>query len=310
VFVIFGAAGNVGRASATALRRAGHQVRAVVRDEKQCGPLAELGCETAVADLLDPAAVARAIEGAHAVQILCPLPHGHADPAAAMRRMIDASVEALRADPPPHVLALSDYGAELPGGTGITTLFHYLETQLRTVETRLTFLRAAEHMHNWARMLPLALAQHVLPSLHRPLDKLFPTVAAHDVGLAAAALLVEARPSQVATRIVSIESEERVSARDVARTIGELSGSSIIAREVPRDDWAAMLQRAGLGERHARLIIELYDAHNAGRIDVEADVSERCFGATTLAQVFEGLLSRVGTGAGATEVRTASVRGS
>ena len=304
MFVIFGAAGNVGRASATALRRAGHQVRAVVRDDRQRGPLAELGCETAVADLLDTAAVARAIEGAHAVQILCPVPRGHADPAAVMRRMIDASVEALRADPPLHVLALSDYGAQLPDGTGITTLFHYLETQLRTVQTRLTFLRAAEHMHNWARMLPLALAQHVLPSLHHPLDKLFPTVAAHDVGLAAAALLMEARPAQVAPRIVSVESEERVSALDVARTIGELSGVPIVAQEVPREDWAAMLRSAGLGEQHARLIIELYDAHNAGRIDVEADISERRFGATTLAEVFGGLLSRVGVGAG----EAASVR--
>ena len=310
MFVIFGAAGNVGRESATALRRAGHQVRAVVRDDRQRGLLAELGCETAVADMLDPAAVARAIEGAHAVQILCPLPQGHADPAAAMRRTIDASVEALRANPPPHVLALSDYGAQLPEGTGITTLFHYLETQLRTVETRLTFLRAAEHMHNWARVLPLALAQHVLPSLHHPLDKLFPTVAAHDVGLAAAALLLEARASQAAPRIVSIESEERVSALDVARTIGELSGGPIVAREVPRDDWAAMLQSAGLGEQHARLIIELYDAHNAGRIDVEADISERRFGATTLAQVFAGLLSRVRAraSAGAGAGQTASLR--
>jgi NAD(P)H dehydrogenase (quinone) len=303
MFVIFGAAGNVGRASATALRRAGHEVRAVVRDDSQRSPLAEIGCETAVADLFDPASVARAIDGAHAVQILCPVPRGHADPAVAMRHMIDASVAALRANPPPHVLALSDYGAEHPAGTGITTLFNYLETQLRPVDARLTFLRAAEHMHNWARVLPLALAQGVLPSLHHPLDKLFPTVAAEDVGLAAAALLPEAGASQVSPRIVSIESDARVSALDVARTIGELSGREVVAREVPRGDWATMLRGAGLGEHHARLITELYDAHNAGRIDVEADVSERRFGGTTLAQVFATLLPR----AGATAVQTAAL---
>jgi hypothetical protein len=92
---------------------------------------------------------------------------------------------------------------------------------------------------------------------------------------------------------VSIESDERVSALDVARTIGELAGRAVVAREAPRGEWAAMLEGAGLSEPHARLIINLYDAHNAGRIDVETDISERRFGATTLAEVLAAILPRV-----------------
>ncbi|REG49749.1 uncharacterized protein YbjT (DUF2867 family) [Paraburkholderia sp. BL6669N2] len=292
MFVIFGAAGNVGKVSAAALRRAGRDVRAVVPDQQQGEFLAELGCEVVVADLLDAATVARAIEGAHAVQLLCPLPRGHADRAQAMRRMIDVSVAALRVDPPPRIVALSDYGAEHPAGTGITTLFHELETQLRTVDSQLTFLRAAEHMHNWARVLPLALASGALPSLHHPLSKRFPTVAAQDVGALAAELLLDDGAQPVSPRVVSIESAERASALDVARTLSELAGRAVVAREVPRGEWGAMLQGAGLGEHHARLITELYDAHNAGRIDVEAGISERRFGAMTLAEVFAAILPR------------------
>jgi hypothetical protein len=52
-----------------------------------------------------------------------------------------------------------------------------------------------------------------------------------------------------------------------------------------------MLQRAGLGENHARLITDLYDAHNAGRIDVETEISERRFGATPLTDVFAQILA-------------------
>jgi len=299
VFVIFGAAGNVGKVSAAALRRAGHPVRAVVRNEKQGEFLAGIGCEIAVADLLDTATVARAIEGAHAVQLLCPVPHAHPDPGAAMRSMIDASVAALRAAPPQHVLALSDYGAEHTSGTGITTLFHYLETQLQTVDARLTFLRAAEHMHNWARTLPVALACGVLPSLHHPLSKRFPTVAAQDVGLLAAELLLDDNAQSVTPRIVSIESDERVDALDVARTISDLAGRAVVAREVPRGEWTAMLNGAGLGEHYVRLITDLYDAHNAGRIDVEMERSERRFGATKLAEVFAAILPRVAAAAAA-----------
>ncbi|RAS22125.1 uncharacterized protein YbjT (DUF2867 family) [Paraburkholderia bryophila] len=290
MFVIFGAAGQVGTVTATVLREAGHAVRAVVRDRKQGESLARIGCEIALADLLDTASVARAIEGAYAVQILCPVPRAHADPAAEMRRMINSSVDALEANPPQRILALSDYGAEHASGTGISTLFHYLETQLKTVDTQLTFLRAAEHMHNWARMLPLMLARGVLPSLHHPVSKLYPTVAAQDVGVLAAELLLDDRALNVSPRVVSIESEQRVSAFEVARTVADLAHRQVIAREVPRGEWNAMLQAAGLGEQHARLIVDLYDAHNAGRIDVEKDVSERYFGATTLAQALAGIL--------------------
>ncbi|MFL9902654.1 NAD(P)H-binding protein [Paraburkholderia fungorum] len=293
MFVIFGAAGNVGRVSAAALRRAGRDVRAVVRDAKQGEALAEAGCEIAIVNLLDPVSVARAIEGAYAVQMLCPVPHADADPAATMRRMIDVSADALRANPPQRLLALSDYGAEHASGTGITTLFHSLETQLATVASQLTFLRAAEHMHNWARVLPVVLARGVLPSLHHPLSKLFPTVAAQDVGLLAAELLLDDRPAKVSPRVVSIEGEARVSALDVARTLSELTRRPITAHEVPRSEWAAMLQGAGLGENHARLIADLYDAHNAGRIDVETEISERRFGATALADVLAATLANM-----------------
>jgi uncharacterized protein YbjT (DUF2867 family) len=292
MYVILGAAGKVGTAASTALRRAGHDVRAAVRHETQRGPLEKLGCETAVVDLFDPESIARAIRGARAVQLLCPVPLHHADPAAAMRSMIDASVTALRADSPEHVLALSDYGAEHEIRTGMTTLFNYLETRLRTVDSQLTFLRSAEHMHNWARVLPTALAKGMLPSLHHPLDKRFPTVAAQDVGVAAAGLLLDAQASRISPRVVSIESEQRVSVLDVARTISEVSGRAVTAYEAPRDDWRALLQRSGLGEQHARLIADLYDAHNAGRIDVEAGVGERRFGSTTLSQVFAALVPR------------------
>ncbi|QQC67530.1 NmrA family NAD(P)-binding protein [Paraburkholderia ginsengisoli] len=293
MFVIFGAAGPVGRMSATVLRRAGREVRAVVRHVEQGAPLAAIGCEIAVADLNDAASLVRALDDAHAVQMLCPVPRAHDDPAAAMRQTIDASVAALRAARPPHVLALSDYGAEHPHGTGITTLFHYLETQLRGIDAQLTFLRAAEHMHKWARVLPMALAKGVLPSLHHPLDKLFPTVAAEDVGSLAAELLLDDSRAQASPRVVSVESDRRVSALDVARTLAEVAGRPVVAHEVPRDEWTVVLRHAGLGELHTRLIVDLYDAHNAGRIDVEAHVSERRFGATSLAQALAALLTRV-----------------
>lgn len=295
MFVIFGAAGNVGRASAAALRQAGCSVRAVVRQAGQAEPLVRLGCEIAVADLGDPVTVARALDGAQAVQMLCPVPRSGSQPAQAMRHMIGVAAGALLMNPPPRVVALSDYGAELRGGTGITELFHELESRLAPLGTRLCLLRSAEHMHNRARVMPVALATGVLPSLHDPLSKRFPCVAAQDVGRLAAELLSGAFDSTACAGppVVSVEGPERVSALDVARVLGDVSGREMVARAVPRGEWAAMLGQAGLSGQHVRLICDLYDAHNAGRIDVEPDVGQCRRGKTTLAQAFAAIVPRV-----------------
>jgi len=289
MFVIFGASGNVGRTTATALRRAGHPVRAVVRDRAQGEQLAQIGCEIALADLTDADSVARAIDGAHAVQMLCPVPRRDPHPADAMRRMIDVAARALRANPPAHVLALSDYGAQLDSGSGITLLFHHLEARFKDEVPRVTLLRSAEHMHNWARVIPIALATGTLPSLHHPVDRPFPSVSAHDVGVAAADLLLD-KTERIAPRVVSVEGPRRITANDVARALSETGGRDVFARELPRSDWTATLLRAGLNENHARLITELYDAQNAGRIDVEDGIGERRTGTTELADVFASLI--------------------
>jgi uncharacterized protein YbjT (DUF2867 family) len=238
--------------------------------------------------------VRSAIEGAQAIQILCPVPVRDSDPESTMRRMADVAAEALRAAPHARVLALSDYGAELSHGTGITLLFNYLETRLHSLGGRLTLLRSAEHMQNWARVIPIALQQGILPSLHHPLTKTFPTVSAHDVGLVAAELLLD-KPRSDLPRIVSIEGPQRISADYVAQVLGEAGNAKITAIALPRGEWTATLLRAGLSDKHARLIAELFDAHNAGKIDVEDGTkTERRFGKTTLPEVIASLLATGG----------------
>jgi len=291
MFTIFGATGKVGSTTVAALRKAGHAVRAVVRNESEAKRFQTIGCETAVADLTSPVSLRFALHGAQAVQILCPIPVGDRDPESTMRRMVDVAAQALRAAPHARVLALSDYGAELSHGTGITSLYHYLEAQLHSLGGRLTLLRSAEHMQNWARVIPIALQQGVLPSLHHPLTKAFPTVSAHDVGLAAAELLLD-EPRSDLPRVVSIEGPERITVDYVARVLGEMGDTKIAAVALPRGEWTAALLRAGLTDRHARLIAELYDAHNAGKIDVEeATKTERRFGKTALPEVIASLLA-------------------
>jgi uncharacterized protein YbjT (DUF2867 family) len=246
-----------------------------------------MGCEAAVADLDDEAAVRRALEGAHAAQVLCPVPYRDPDPGGAMRRTIATVARALHGHPHLHVLALSDYGAELDAGTGITLLYRHFEAALAEVVPRLTVLRSAEHMQNWGRAIAVALETGRLPTFHDA-GKPFPTVAAEDVGILASQLLLQERRHDGAA-VVSVEGPRRYDVADVAAVLGEVAGGDIVPHAVPRADRPAALARAGLSPAMADLLGATYDAHNEGRIDAQPGTLRR-FGTTGLRDVRAALV--------------------
>jgi NAD(P)H dehydrogenase (quinone) len=283
MFAILGAAGNTGGAAIRALRQRDLPVRAILRDKTKARDLEALGCEIAIADFRDAAALAKAIAGAQAVQAICPIGPQSEDPAADMRGIIDAIADALVAAKPGRVVAISDYGAERSAGTGITLAFHYLEARLRETPTTLTLLRSAEHMQNSARLFKTVAATGILPALHHPLTKMFPMVSAQDVGIVAADLL--ASDAQEAPSLVHVEGPRRYNPLDIAKALSGAFGREIVARELPRPHWIAALSRGGLSPAYASLVAELYDAHNAGLIDVERGATDIRRGATDFADL-------------------------
>lgn len=287
--VILGATGKVGRTTIAALRRAGAPVRAVLRDPSQAQAFSELGCEIAIADLSDRQALATAMNGASAVQVICPVDiraeHAHSS----MQQLIDSLGEALAVARPELVLAISDYGAQHSSGTGVTLIFNRLEARLRKLDSRLIFLRSAEHMENWARLAKAAAESGRLPSFYHPLTKLLPTVSAFNVGSIAAELLLENRQAKL--RIVHAEGPQRYTPNDIAAATGLLAGRDVVAQPVPEMQWQAVLKGAGLSEDYARLLAELYVAHNAGRIDAESGVGEIRRGKTELVEALRPLFN-------------------
>ncbi|MDX8532299.1 NAD(P)H-binding protein [Mesorhizobium sp. VK25A] len=288
MFVILGATGKIGRATIGVLRQHGLPVRAVVRNLAKADDLRALGCEIAVADVSDGPALVEATKGASAVQVICPTLVQAEDALAGMKATIDTVARALAQTRPAHLLAISDYGAQLPTGTGITLAFHHLEARLRTLPASLTFLRSAEHMQNWSRIIGRALQTGILGSLHHPLSKSFPTVAAGDVGLIAADLLMSCGGD--APRIVHAEGPRCYSVLDVAEALSATAGREIVAQEMPRQDWIPILTAGGLSLSYARLVADLFDAHNAGRIDVEQGAGETRKGKTELHAVLSALV--------------------
>jgi uncharacterized protein YbjT (DUF2867 family) len=268
MFAVVGAAGKIGYSTSLALREAGVPVRAVLRDEAKASRLVAIGCEVALADLQDPVALGQAISDADAVQIILPPPPQAPDTIGEMRRSIESLAEALARARTKRVLAISDYGAHVGEGVGMPSLFHAFEERLRRLEMPKVFLRSAEHMEGWAAFVPVVIATGILPSLHHPIDKEFPTVSAADVGLIAAKLLLGARAGDD-NQVIHAEGPRRYSAIDVAAALSKLTGLRVTAQALPRSDWQGSLQRV-LSASAAKLLVEVYDAHNQGGL-IEAE---------------------------------------
>jgi NAD(P)H dehydrogenase (quinone) len=290
MFVILGATGKVGGTTITALRAAGMPVRAVVRDRANAGPLVEAGCEIAVADVQEPVSLAQAIGHATAVQVICPAALGAKDARGEMTRTIASLVHALDATRPPLILAISDYGAEVREGTGITLLFHKLEVELRRLCARLIFLRSAEHIENWSRVFAIAAQTGRLPSMHHPLTKPFPAISAHDVGRIAADLLLSQAKDMPSRHIVHSEGPQRYTPAEVAAAMSVLTRREIAAYPLARAEWDSSLRATGMSDGSIALVSELYEAHNNGRIDIEAGQGEVRHGKTTLVEALKPLV--------------------
>src|SRR5208337_5372840 len=130
LYVVFGATGKIGRATVEMLCRQGEQVRAVFHDVSQSERFKQLGCEIAHADLRDLNTITAATRGADAVQIICPPSATAIQPLQDMADIADVLSQALIVTRPKLVVAISDYGAHLAFGTGVTMGFHTLESRL------------------------------------------------------------------------------------------------------------------------------------------------------------------------------------
>ncbi|KAL5084778.1 hypothetical protein Trisim1_011448 [Trichoderma cf. simile WF8] len=281
MFAIVGAAGKVGYATSLALRDAGMPVKAILRDESKAGRLTEIGCEIAIADLLDPKALAKAIGDAHTVQIILPPSPQAKDPEEEMRRGIESLASALEEARPKRVLAISDYGAHITNDIGMPTLCRTFEERLSKLDCHKVFLRSAEHMQGWGRAIPRAIESGTLPSFHDPLDMVFPTVSAPDVGVIAAEILLRPASDKI-VEIVHAEGPRRYSANDVAAVLSQLLGRTINAEVVPRSQWKGAFESV-MSPSLAELLIKANDAQNeGGLVDVEPDAKEVRYGTTEL----------------------------
>lgn len=275
MFAIAGVTGRVGGAAARALLKAGHPVRAVLRDPAKAAAWKALGADIAVADFGDPAALARAFEGAQGAFLMVP-PNFAPEPGfPEARAAVAAQVAAVRSAGVPRVLALSSVGGHRPHGLGLITQARLLEEALREQPFATAILRPGWYMENSAWDIEPARETGEMASFLAPADRPYPMVATADIGRVAAEVLPQRWGGR---RVIEIAGPKRYSQNEVAALLGAALGRNVTLRAIPSDRWETLFKSQGSAWPAPR--IEMLHGFNSGWIDFEPGVHEHVAGTT------------------------------
>jgi uncharacterized protein YbjT (DUF2867 family) len=272
MYAVTGITGKVGAAVARSLLSADQPVRAVVRDRGKGAAWAELGCDIAVADLADAAALANAFKGTDGVFAMLPPVFDPAPGFPEARGFIASMYTALAEAKPKKVVALSTIGADALQPNLLNAL-GLMEDALKTVPV--VFLRAAWFMENAAWDIASA-RQGTIQSYLQPLDRPIPMIATDDVGRTAAALLQE---HWQGGRVVELEGAQRVSPNALADAFAKVLAQPVRAQAVPHDRWESIFR--GQGMKYPTPRMQMIDGFNAGWIDFAnrgANARKGCIG--------------------------------
>lgn len=285
-FVITGITGQVGGVVARALLAAGKPVRAVVRNPDKGATWEKQGCEIAIAEMNDAAALSAAFSGAQAVFVLLPPLFAPSPGFPEMRAVIAALEKALTAARPDRIVCLSTVGAQVTR-TNLLSQLHMMEETLGKLPFPIAFVRAAWFMENASWDVEPAKTKGVLSSFLQPLDKKFPMVATADIGRVAADLLQQEWSGR---KVVELEAPKRISPNGIAATFSKLLGRPVRAEAVPRDKWAGIFASQGPGNNEPR--IQMLDGFNEGWIRFESDENGTLKGIVTLEDVLRELIAK------------------
>jgi uncharacterized protein YbjT (DUF2867 family) len=284
MYVIAGITGKVGGALARTLLAGKQPVRAVVRDAVKGKLWAKQGCEIALADMEDAAALTSAFKEATGVFILPPSEFDPAPGFPEARAVIAAVETALERVRPGRVICLSTIGAQATK-PNLLTQRTLLEQALRELKMRVTFLRPAWFMENFSWDVASARNNGVLASFLQPLDKPFPMIATADVGRVAAELIQD---EWNGCRVVELEAARRISPNEVAATFARILGRCVRAEAVSRETWEDLFRLQGMRNPLPR--IQMLDGFNEGWIEFERGTSGSMKGALGLETVLTGLI--------------------
>lgn len=274
MFAITGATGNTGSVIAEKLLARGQKVRVIGRDASKLSRFVSKGAQAFVADVTDPAVLAKAFDGATAVYAMIPPNTTAPNVPAYQQKVITALAGAIEKASVGKVVVLSSIGADKPDKTGPVVGLHSLEQRLNGL-ARLDaiYLRAGYFMEN---LLPQVNIIQNFGFVGGPLrgDLRLPLIATRDIGAAAAELLLK-------SDFRGKESRELLGQRDVTyNEIAVIFGKAINRpglkyTQLPAEQLKPSLVKMGMSASMADVLLEMSGSLNSGYMTPLEKRSER-----------------------------------
>jgi uncharacterized protein YbjT (DUF2867 family) len=281
MFLVMGITGKVGGATARHLLAQGKTVRALVRDRKKAGNWADRGVELVDGDWNEASTIERALEGVDGGFVMLPTVWAPSPDFKEAKVVIANYVEALTKAPPPRVVALSSMGANRTSGLGMITALSMLEQGFRDLTAPIAFVRAGGFFENFLYGLHVAQGG-TLPVYYDPTNRKSTMVAANDIGAEVATLLTG--PAWSGHRVIELGS--MVSGDEVASQLAEVLKLDVKAFAVPRAGWPAAFEQFGIPKGQTGPAEAMFEAVNAGWMDLGVEGTEHVEGPTSPRDVF------------------------
>ena len=281
MFLVMGITGKVGGATADHLLAQGKQVRALVRNREKANNWANRGVELVDGDWNDAAAIERALKGVEGAFVMLPPVWAPSPDYKEAKGVIASYVAALTKAAPPRVVALSSMGANRTSNHGVIAALTLLEQGFRDLIMPTAFVRAGGFFENFLYGLQVAQGG-TLPVFYNPTNRKSTMVATNDIGAEVATLLTG--PAWSGQRVVELGS--MVSADEVAAQLGEVMSLDVKAFAVPRAGWGQTLEQFGIPKGHSGPAEQMYEAVNAGWMDLGVAGTEHVAGTTSARDVF------------------------
>lgn len=262
---ILGATGKTGGTAAEQLLAAGVKVKAVGRSADKLAALKKRGAQAIAADTADAAALTEALRGSDAAYLMIPGDYTKPDLPGQYRRAGEAIAQAVRDSGLKRAVFLSSLGADATSGTGPIVGLHAAEERLRSIPgLALLILRPGYFYENNYGALHLIKAQGINGSAIDP-EVTVPTIAAADIGGAAAEALRKADFSGVVVR--ELTGPRDLTMAEVTRLLGKAIGKPDLPYvRFPDDGYVEGLKGAGFDPEAARLFLEMAQAFNKGLV--------------------------------------------
>ncbi len=261
-FLVIGGNGRVGREVVTQLLDAGHGVRALVRSEPKVDALRRSGVEILRGDMDNAEALRSAVEGIRALYVATSDPEESVEQ---MRRFVgiarEAGVE--------KIVRLSAMSADPDAASDLSRRHGLRERALEESGLAWTHLRPTWFMQMMLEYAPGGRLD--LPGGEGRIG----WIDTRDIAaVAVAAMTGEGHEGKA----YELTGPAALSYQELADTMSAATGREFVYRDVPRDEYRAMMRAEGEEDWYIDLVLQLYDRISSDELALVTDGVEQALG--------------------------------